>query len=178
MNCRFLAFSIITLFATLKSYGQTTPDSITVAIEPAYNKVSGAHRAFFGESYRKLWATPVKMRVFHLSKEKGGLKILQRGGGMQTKSLRLEDQNGKEWVIRTIQKYPEKVLPPTLRATVAATIIQDQISAEHPFSAVVVPPLAKALNIPHANPEIVYVPDDPAFGEHQKDFANQVFLFE
>ena len=153
-------------------------DSVKVAIEPAYDKVSGLHRTLFGESYRKLWATPVKFRVFHLSKEKGGLKILQRGGGMQTKSLRLEDASGQEWVIRTIQKYPEKVLPPTLRETVAATIIQDQISAEHPFSAIVVPPLAKAINIPHANPELVYVPDDPAFGEYRKDFANQVFLFE
>ncbi len=42
-----------------------------------------------------------------------------------------------------------------MRETVAASIIQDQIAAEHPFSAIVVPPLAKALNIPHANPEAV-----------------------
>jgi hypothetical protein len=172
----FIASTLISLSSSV--YSQSKPDSITIAIEPTYDKVSKAHRLFLGESYRKLWATPVKMRVFHLAKEKGGLKILQRGGGMQTKSLRLEDANGKEWVIRTIQKYPEKVLPPTLRETVAATIIQDQISAEHPFSAITVPPLAQALGVPHANPEIVYIPDDPAFGEYQKDFANQVFLFE
>lgn len=169
-----LLFFLVILSA--QSFAQT--DSITIAIEPAYNKVSGLHRLIFGESYRKLWATPVKMRVFHLAKEKGGLKILQRGGGFQTKSLRLEDASGQEWVIRTIQKYPERVLPATLRKTIAATIIQDQISAEHPFSALVVPPLAKALNIPHASPEVVFVPDDPAFGEYRADFANQVFLFE
>ncbi|MGY3213107.1 BamA/TamA family outer membrane protein [Mucilaginibacter sp. HD30] len=171
--------SILTVFFAMlsaQSFAQT--DSVTIAIEPAYNKVSGLHRLIFGESYRQLWATPVKMRVFHLAKEKGGLKILQRGGGFQTKSLRLEDANGQEWVIRTIQKYPERVLPATLRKTIAATIIQDQISAEHPFSALVVPPLAKALKIPHANPEVVFIPDDPAFGEYRADFANQVFLFE
>jgi hypothetical protein len=173
-----LSLLIFTLSLSTHGYSQIKNDSITIAIEPTYDKVSGAHRYFFGESYRKLWATPVKMRVFHLAKEKGGLKILQRGGGYQTKSLRLEDATGQEWVIRTVQKFPERVLPPTLRATVAADIIQDQISAEHPFSAITVPPLAKALNIPHANPEIVYIPDDPAFGEYQKDFANQVFLFE
>ncbi len=171
--------NILTIFlATLSVQSFAQNDSVTVAIEPAYDKVNKVHRIFLGEGYRKLWATPVKMRVFHLAKEKGGLKILQRGGGMQTKSLRLEDASGQEWVIRTIQKYPEKILPPTLRETVAATIIQDQISAEHPFSAMVVPPLANALNIPHANPEVVFIPDDPAFGEYQKDFANQVFLFE
>jgi len=161
-----------------RGYTQTKSDSVTLAVEPVYDKAGSVHRLFFGEGYRKLWATPVKMRVFHLAKEKGGLKILQRGGGFQTKSLRLEDATGQEWVIRTIQKYPERVLPATLRKTIAATIIQDQIAAEHPFSAVVVPPLAKALNIPHANPEVVFVPDDPAFGEYRADFANQVFLFE
>lgn len=157
---------------------QSKPDSITVAIEPVYNSVNQFHRFLLGESYRKLWATPVKIRVFHLGNEKGGLKILQRGGGMQTKSLRLQDSSGKEWVLRTIQKYPEKVLPVDLRATIAKDIVQDQISAEHPFSAVTVPPLAEVLGVPHAHPEIVYVPDDPAFGEYEKDFANQVFLFE
>ncbi len=176
--CLKALLSISLVLPVLVVKAQAVPDSITVAVEPAYDEVSGLHRLIFGESYRKLWATPVKMRVFHLNKEKGGLKILQRGGGFQTKSLRLEDATGQEWVLRTIQKYPERVLPATLRKTIAATIIQDQISAEHPFSALIVPPLAAALNVPHANPEVVYIPDDPAFGEHRADFANQVFLFE
>jgi hypothetical protein len=160
------------------SQGALTADSIKVAIEPNYNSVSKVHRALFGENYRTLWATPVKMRVFHISKEKGGLKILQLGGGMQTKSVRLQDSSGREWVLRTIQKYPEKVLPVNLRPTIAKDIVQDQISAEHPFAALTVPALAQALGIPHAHPEVVYVPDDPALGKYRKDFANQVFLFE
>jgi hypothetical protein len=109
---------------------------------------------------------------------KRGLKNLQKGGGKQTKSLRLQDPTGQQWVLRTIQKYPEKGLPQNLRATVAKDILQDQVSAAHPFSALTVPPLAAALGIPHSNPEIVYVPDDPALGDYRKDFANQVFLFE
>ncbi|GAB3925435.1 BamA/TamA family outer membrane protein [Mucilaginibacter myungsuensis] len=176
-----IAFVALSLSFPDPGFSQTrssTADSITIAVEPIYDKASKAHRIVFGEGYRKLWSTPVKMRILNIKKEKGGLKITQLGGGQQTKSLRLEDPTGQEWVIRTIQKYPDKALPPTLRKTIAADIIQDQVVAEHPFSAVVVPPLAEALGIPHANPEIVYVPDDPAFGEYQKNFANQVFLFE
>ena len=175
-----LTVTVLLLVTAGAAYAQSVVknDSVVVAIEPLFNTVSKTHRAIFGESYRKLWAAPVKIRVFHLSQEKGGLKILQKGGGMQTKSIRLQDTSGQEWVLRTIQKYPERILPPTLRKSVAATIVADQISAEHPFSAVVVPPMARALDVPHANPEIVYVPDDPAFGKYQKDFANQVFLFE
>jgi hypothetical protein len=97
---------------------------------------------------------------------------------MQTKSLRMESADGREWVLRTIQKNPESVLPATLRPTIARDIIQDHISAANPYAFLVVPPLADVLQIPHAHPEIVYVPDDPAFGKFQKEFANQVFLFE
>jgi hypothetical protein len=160
------------------SHAQTHGDSVKLAIEPAYNNVSGTHQFFLGDNYRKLWAAPVTLPVFHLTAEKGGLKILQRGGGKQTKSLRLQDPTGQQWVLRTIQKYPEKGLPVDLRPTVAKDILQDQVSAAHPFSALTVPILAEALGVPHSNPKIVFVPDDPAFGEYQKDFANQVFLFE
>jgi hypothetical protein len=153
-------------------------DSITIAISAAYDSVSKSHRFFFGESYRKLWATPVKMRIVNLQQEKGGMKVTQLGGGKQTRSVRLEDASGREWVLRTIQKYPERGLPENLRATIAKDILQDQISTGHPYSSLIVPPLAEALSIPHADPEVVYVGDDPGLGEYRKDFANSVYLLE
>src|SRR3954462_13331452 len=84
--------SLLTLFA-LPTLAQNAPraDSITVAIEPTYDKVSGVHRFLFGDSYRELWAAPVKLKIFHMAAEKGGLTILERGGGLQTKSLRMKD---------------------------------------------------------------------------------------
>ncbi|GAA4920545.1 BamA/TamA family outer membrane protein [Mucilaginibacter defluvii] len=153
-------------------------DSIEVSVAPEYDKVSKIHRFLLGNHNRAIWAAPVKLRVVHLSTERGGMKILQLGGGMQTRSLRLQDSAGRQWALRTLQKYPDRKLPENLKKTVARDILQDQVSSAHPFSALVVPPLASALGIPHANPEIVYVADDPALGEYRKDFANQVFLLE
>jgi type VI protein secretion system component Hcp len=173
----YLAIAFLT-GVSAKSFSQSKGDSIKIAIEPVYNTVSKTHQFLLGDNYRKLWATPVTLRIFHLTKEKGGLTILQPGGGMQTKSLRLQDPTGQEWVLRTIQKYPERVLPPNLRETIAKDIVQDQISDEHPFASLTVPIMAAALGVPHANPEIVYVPDDPTLGKYRKDYANQVFLFE
>ncbi|MEJ7587706.1 MAG: BamA/TamA family outer membrane protein [Ferruginibacter sp.] len=161
-----------------RSQEQNLPDSIIIAIAPAYDKVGKNHRFFFGEGYRKLWAAPVKMRVVYLAKEKGGMTILKTGGGLQTKSLRLKDASGKEWSLRTIQKYPERGLPPNLRASLAKDILQDQIITSHPYASLTVPPLADALGIPHAHPEIVYIPDDPMLGEFRKEFGNAVFLLE
>jgi len=71
-----------------------------------------------GRTLSKIWATPVTLKVFHITAEWWST-IIKRGGGQQTKSLRLQDSNGKQWVLRTIQKNPEMALPPNLRATVA-----------------------------------------------------------
>jgi hypothetical protein len=180
-----LKMKLFLLTATLLSFsfmanGQNKKgqDSITVPIAPEYDQVGKTHRFFLGDNYRRLWAIPVKMRILDIRKEKGGLKILKLGGGNQTRSIRFEDAQGKEWVLRTIQKYPERSLPESLKPTIAKKIVQDQVSTGHPFAALVVPPLAAALHIPHANPEIVYIGDDPGLMEYRKDFANAPYLFE
>lgn len=153
-------------------------DSITTIIASEYDKVGSFHRFWLGDSYRKLYNTPVKMRVIDLAKEKGGLQVVKLGGGMQTQSLRLEDPSGRQWVLRSIQKYPERSLPPALRKTIAKDIVQDQISIAHPFGALTVPTFNKALEIPHAVPELVYVGDDPQLGEYREIFKNRAYIFE
>ncbi|RZK81953.1 MAG: hypothetical protein EOO92_03525 [Pedobacter sp.] len=175
----FLLFTLMPGVLVLSTAeAQIKADSITVAIAPEYNNVSKTHRFFLGESYRKLWATPVKIRVIDLQNEKGGLKIVKLGGGMQTRSLRLVDPTGKEWALRTIQKYPEQGLPKSLKPTIAKDIVQDQVSTNHPFAALIVPSLSEVLGIAYASPEMVYIKDDPGLGEYRKDFANAAYLLE
>lgn len=170
----------VLLLSAKTSYAQAVSqsDSITVSIAPAYDSVGKLHRRFFGEGYRKCWAAPVTLRVCYLSKEKGGLAVVKRGGGLQTRSLRLKDTNRKEWVLRTIQKYPEQGLPPNIRNGLAKDILQDQVVTAHPFASVTIPPLADAVGVPHANPEIIYLAADTVLGEFNKEFANAVYLLE
>ncbi|QQL49082.1 BamA/TamA family outer membrane protein [Mucilaginibacter ginkgonis] len=176
---RFFLFLLFTALSCVSVFAQKIKnDSITVAVAPEYDHVSKFHRQLFGENYRKLWATPVKMKVFYLEHEKGGLKVVDQGGGKQTRSLKLKDKAGNDWSLRTVQKYPERALPKNLRKTIVKDILQDEVSTSHPFSALVVPPLAEALSIPHSNPQIVYVADDPGLGKFRQEYANHVFLFE
>ncbi len=157
---------------------QVVPDSIMAKIAPAYDQVGPLHRFFFGDSYRVLYNTPVKMPLIDLSKEQGGFKVIKLGGGMQTQSLRLEDASGREWVLRSIQKFPERSLPPSLRNTFAKDIVQDQISIAHPFGALTVPPFNEALGIPHVSPRLVYVGEDSVFGEFGPVFNNRAYMLE
>lgn len=136
------------------------------------------HCFLLGENYRELWNTTVELPVFDIDTEKGGLKILQRGGGQQTRSIRLEDKNGKQYVLRSVNKFIDKAMAENMQNTIAVDVVQDGISASHPFSAITVPSLADAAGVMHTNPKIVWVPDDPRLGIYQKDLANDVFLFE
>ncbi|WP_152439852.1 BamA/TamA family outer membrane protein [Arcticibacter svalbardensis] len=173
-----ILFSLTVLSTFAFSQPASGPDSIYRPIAAEYAKVSSSHEFWLGSNYRKLWATPVKIKVLSLAKEHNGLTIIKLGGGMQTKSLRLKDATGKEWVLRTIQKFPERNMPVNLRKTVAQSILHDQISAINPFGALAVPPLTAALGIPHTNPQIVYVEDDPLLGPYREDFKNSVYIFE
>lgn len=163
---------------TINNSRAVFPDSVYTNASSQYERTGGFKRFLLGNNYRKEWNDSLNFKVFDLNKEKGGLKILQRGGGHQTRSLRLEDKNGKQWVLRSINKFPDVVIPEALRETFAREIVQDQISAANPYAPLTIPVLASAAGVPHANPQIVYVPDDPALGQYQKDFANTLCLFE
>ncbi|WP_421919873.1 BamA/TamA family outer membrane protein [Marinifilum sp.] len=152
--------------------------TLTIAASDLYSTNSKFKRNVLGNNYRKEWETPIQVPVFDIGTEKGGLKILKRGGGQQTRSLRLEAEDGKQYVLRSVEKYTEKAIPPLLRGTFAANIVQDGISESYPYAAIAVPKLAEAAGVYHTNPKIVYVPDDPRFGIYRDDFKNELYLFE
>lgn len=151
-------------------------DSIKVPASTRYQHAGLLRSLFIGSNYRKEWGTPVTMAVFHLSQM--GMKIKELGGGQQTKSLRLADRQGTEWVLRTIDKDVEKAVPEKLRNTLAEKIVQDLISAAYPYAPLVVAQLAKAVQVPAPDPKLYYVPDDPAFGPYQSLFAHQICYLE
>lgn len=154
-----------------------TDSVVKVKISEIYAKGKFQKYAM-GDNYRNIWNAPVDLPVFDIGNEKGGLSIIKRGGGQQTRSIRLETLSGKQYVLRSVNKYVEKALAENLRNTVAVDIMQDGISASHPFSAIPVPILANAAGVMHTNPKIVWVPDDPRLGIYREELANGVFLFE
>ena len=153
-------------------------DSVSIPASKFYQRWPGLKGVVLGDNYRDEWSTPVNLKVFNIRKEKGGLKVMSLGGGKQTKSLKLADPNGKEWTLRTVDKDPEKALPKNLRGTLAQGIVQDMISASHPYAPLVVPDLANAIGITAVKPEFFYVPDDPALGLYRSMFAGTVCMLE
>ena len=153
------------------------PDSVKVAANPDM-KGSFFKNLMFGKNYREEWTTPIKVRVLDISKDKGGLTPVKKGGGKQTKSLRMVDAKGKEYALRSIQKFPAPAIPPELRQSVAKDIVEQGISASYPYAAVSVIPMAKAAGVPYLENELVYVADDTLLGRYREDFANTLAMLE
>lgn len=153
-------------------------DSIVMSVYPKYDDKNKFHRWLFGENFRKEYATPVKVPIFRISELYGGLTPTQRGGGMQSVSLRLVDSTGTEYALRSVLKRSENLLPQSLRSSFAKDWVDDAMSAQHPFGALIVPAFAEALEIPHAKPIIGYVAPDTALQQYNYLFANSFALLE
>jgi hypothetical protein len=153
-------------------------DSVVAAINAKYDTASAFKRFILGDNYRKEWATPVKLKVFNINKERGGFKIEGLGGGHQSKSLHLVDKKGKRWTLRSLNKDPEMVLPSNFRNSIASRVMYDMMSASHPYGPLVIPTLSEALEIPHPKPQFFFVPDDYALGYYRPVFANTACMLE
>jgi hypothetical protein len=103
---------------------------------------------------------------------------IKAGAGIQTKTLRLQAANGAQYTFRSLDKDPNRVLPPDLRDTFASSVVQDQTSSSHPYAALVVAPLAEAVGVLHTNPKLAIMPDDERLGEFREAFAGMLGFIE
>ena len=161
----------------LEPYEFHTNGTVTLAPGPDY-RVGPIRRFFLGERYRDLWAMPVDIPVIDLGRTAGGLTPIQRGGGLQTVSLRMLGGDGDQYVLRSVNKDPTPSIPSYLRRTIAHDIVQDQISAIHPYAAFVLPPMLDAAGVYHTDPRLIYIPDDPRLGIYREEFAGMIAMIE
>lgn len=171
-------FLIVTLQLAMLGSAAYAQDTLAPASN-RYAKPNILRRIFVGKNYREVWKTPVTVRVFSPMKDSRRFTVKKLGGGMQTKSLQMVDADGEEWVLRTIDKTVDKALEAEgIKNGLVKVVTQDMISAAHPYGALTVPPMAKALGVVTADPVLVYVPANAGLGEHQNLFTGQLCLLE
>lgn len=134
-------------------------------------------KLWLGNNYRQEWITPTELPLFNFKNETGNMKIINVGGNFQTRTLRLEDELGKEWVLRSVDKDASRRIPEILRTELAKDLVQDQMSASHPYAALAVPAIAEAAGIFHTNPRLVYLHDKSVSKEYGEKWEG-IYLFE
>ncbi len=159
---------------------QTYADS-TVSVAAAPELGAGSmKRWLLGRQYRRSWQTPVNVPLIDLRTEKGGIIPYAIGGGRQTLSLRFKNVDEQEYVARMVVKNnrPEKLSLFNLRQTFVDDLLQDQTSAQHPYGALTIPPMAAAIGLLHTRPTLGYIPADSCLGPYLSLFGNTLVLFE
>ena len=150
--------------------------TITVAADPRY--VAGALKQFiWGDHYRDAWTTPIKVPAIDLDTRHGGLEVLNVGGGQQSVSITVQDSAGQKYIMRSVQKDPSGALPKELRETFASDIVQDQISASHPYGDLIISPMAEAAGIYHTTSELVFLTEESGL-EFIEDSDGALVFFE
>ena len=170
-----------------KEYPDTFPSTMTTSIykeedtekSPVYNTV-------WGERYRELYGTDVKLPVADLDTLYGGLEVVREAGGHQTVSLRVKDSLGREYNIRRVRKdalrflqnvaFKNQPVEDKLENTVAEDLMADFYTAAHPYGFLAIPTLSQAAGVYHTNPKIFYLPKQEALGKYNSVHGDDIYM--
>ncbi|MEZ4953062.1 MAG: hypothetical protein R2825_05755 [Saprospiraceae bacterium] len=132
---------------------------------------------FWGKLYTEYYFRDLKFPVLDLENYAGGLEAFKRGGGFQTKSIRLiNDDETRLYQIRKMRKSADKLFYP-LNKTFVKKILEHSYTSSNPFGAYLLKPMEDAIGIYHTNPHLVYVPKQPRLGRYN-EYAGALFHLE
>ena len=163
--------------SSLDTQSYSIPDYVTVAPDQRL-KATGLKQFLVGRNYRSDWITPIRVPVLDIGKEAGGLTPVRQSGGGQLRMLSFRDKKGQPWILRSVERFPQQVIPSDLRTPIDPELHEDANSAAYPFASLIVADLSRSAGIPTSRLKLVYVPDDPRFTRFRNDFSNRIGILE
>ncbi|MFS4446508.1 ShlB/FhaC/HecB family hemolysin secretion/activation protein [Maribacter sp. 2307UL18-2] len=142
----------------------------------------------WGDRYRTYYDEAVTAPVVYLDTLYGGLRVTKKGGGHQSYSIRLEDENKREFAMRSLRKDPLKYLKFSVRGvayteddymgTLPEKLISDFFTTAHPYMQMVINPMAKAVDVNHADTRLFYLPKQERLGRFNTEFGDELYFIE
>ena len=149
---------------------------------------SKSYRSLWGERYRKYYSTNVNVPTVNLDTLFGGLTPIRKGGGHQSKSLRLEDKDGREYVMRALRKsallylqafvFQDQYIEGKFNDTYTEGLLLDIFTGAHPYAPLTIGTLSDAVGVYHTNPVLYYIPKQSALTEFNNEFGDELYMIE
>lgn len=140
---------------------------------------AGAFKKFWlGDHYRQEWTTPVKVPYLDMKTEAGGLSPVSKGGGNQTISLGLINEDSVLYNLRPLNKNIGEESSEQLQQSFIEDPVKYQISTSHPYGVLSAAKMADALDLYHTDPEIFYTPHTRLLGPYLPDFGGTLGILE
>ncbi|WP_190808931.1 metallophosphatase [Flagellimonas sp. S3867] len=171
----------------ITSNGFSSTKTASIYSKDETNK-SGFYKSLWGNHYREFYSRGVNAKVAVLDTLMGGLTPLKRGGGQQSKSLRLEDKTGKQFVMRALRKstikflqanaFQDTYIGSALDGSVVDKFLADFYTTSHPYTPFAIGGLAEAIDVLHTNPELFYIPKQKRLGIYNDEFGDELYMIE
>ncbi|PID70854.1 MAG: phosphoesterase [Flavobacteriales bacterium] len=173
-------------FTSHKSFPVTMVSSIYTKKE---TDKSAFHKFLWGERYRKYYSTPITVATVDLDTLFGGVTIGRKGGGTQSKSLRLITKDGKrQYVMRAMRKqgtqylqrafFKYQYLDGKFDDTAVEDLILDVFTGAHPYAPFVIGDLSDGAGVYHLNPKLYYIPKQKALGNMNSEYGDELYMIE
>lgn len=167
----------------------TFPDSVITSVYPKKSTEKGkAYIAFWGKHYREYYGTKIQAPTVLLDTLHGGLTPFRKGGGNQSRSLRLINPQGEEFVMRAVHKsatqyiqavaYRNDYVKDEYEDTFTESLLLDIYTTAHPYAPLAVGALSNAANVFHSNPQLFFIPKQTALGQFNENFGDELYLVE
>jgi hypothetical protein len=168
-----------------KSFPATTKTSI---YSTKMTNKNGFHNFLWGTHYRKYYSMPIVAKTATLDTMFGGLNPKRAGGGHQSKSLRLLDKDGKEYVMRALKKsasrflqavaFKDQFIEEEFENTYAENFLYDFYTTSHPYAPFAVGNLAEKIGVFHSNPILYYIPKHLNLQGFNSDYGDELYMVE
>lgn len=174
---------------TAQRYDEQFPKEVQASIYTQEEiEKSGFYRWLWGERYRNYYGSKITAPTARLDTLFGGLVPVRKGGGHQSRSLRLRDKEGREYVMRALRKSAELYLQTIafkdqyvlgdFEGTAAESLLQDFYTGSYPYAPLAIGPLADAVGVYHTNPKLFYIPKQKALENFNEDFGDELYILE
>ncbi|NAS31346.1 phosphoesterase [Flavobacteriaceae bacterium R38] len=173
----------------LKEYPNSFPSTYQSSV---YTKEEiskgGLFRGLWGNHYREDYGRQITAKTVMLDTLFGGLTPMRKGGGHQSKSLRLKTKDGKEYVMRAVRKsairflqavaFKDQFIQEDYKDTYSEKLLLDFYTTAHPYAGLTVGEMADAIGVFHANPSLYFVPKQNALGIYNQSYGDELYYIE
>lgn len=177
------------VFKNLNNLDEIFPPTVSASVyDKNFVTKSTAYVDFWGKHYRKYYGVDITTPTVKIDTLFGGLTPIIKGGGNQSKSLRLVDSIGQEFVMRALHKsatqyiqsfaFKDQYLKNEFDNTYTEALLLDIYTTAHPYAPLTIGKLSDAANVLHANPTLYYIPKQKSLKQFNQGFGDELYFIE
>lgn len=142
----------------------------------------------FGKHFRKYYNMEIEAPTLNLKDFDPSIFPVKSGGGHQSRSLRLQTSDGKQYVMRALKKsatrflqalaFKDQYIEKDFENTVTEEFLLDFYTTAHPYFPFVIGELSAPLGIYHTQPKLYYIPKQNILGQYNASYGDELYMVE